>query len=341
MGPPAPPAADGPGRRSGRSLGSPLRLVVAPGADSRVIDQAWAAIGEVFADVDRAMSRFSETSEISRLHRARGPVAGVSRELVRALVAADRARRVTNGRFDARVVCDLERLGAPGVPVDWRGGSAEGSIPRAGDGRDARSALVEVDRRTGAVALNAPVDLGGIGKGLALRWAADDAAEHLGAVGFLLEAGGDIIARGSAGTTPWRVAIEDPLGGTDPVATCVLEDGAAIATSSVRIARWRDASGRPVHHLIDPATGDPGGHGLAAVTVAWRDPAWAEVWSKALFLEGAEGIAAVARRRDLAAWWIGSSGELSMTPAARQRTTWVRAEALRTAPGTGPQQPNG
>ena len=40
-----------------------------------------------------------------------------------------------------------------------------------------------------------------------------------------------------------------------------------------------------------PATGDPGGAGLRAVTVAGSDPAWAEVWSKALFLEGRRGIA--------------------------------------------------
>lgn len=175
----------------------------------------------------------------------------------------------------------------------------------------------------------APVDLGGIGKGLALRWAARRAVEHLGAVGFLLEAGGDMIARGSAGSSPWHVAIEDPLGAPDPVATCRLGDGEAIATSSVRLGRWRDGSGRTVHHLIDPATGDPGGHGLAAVTVAWHDPAWAEVWSKALFLEGAARIAAVARTRDLAAWWVDVDGAISMTPAARQRTTWVRAEAMR------------
>ena len=60
--------------------------------------------------------------------------------------------------------------------------------------------------------------------------------------------------------------------------------------------------------------------------MAWGDPAWAEVWSKALFLEGAEAIAGVARRRGLAAWWISDGGDVSMTPAARQRTTWVRGE---------------
>ncbi|MBA3875894.1 MAG: hypothetical protein C0498_02990 [Anaerolinea sp.] len=65
-------------------------------------------------------------------------------------------------------------------------------------------------------------------------------------------------------------------------------------------------------HLIDPRTGEPGGNGLVAVTVATRDPAWAEVWSKALFLEGHRAIAAAARARGL---------------AAGVRTAWVAAEA--------------
>ena len=67
--------------------------------------------------------------------------------------------------------------------------------------------------------------------------------------------------------------------------------------------------------------------GLLAVTVAGPDPAWAEVWSKALFVEGAATIASLARARGLAAWWVAADGTLEMTPAARIRTRWVRAEA--------------
>lgn len=80
-------------------------------------------------------------------------------------------------------------------------------------------------------------------------------------------------------------------------------------------------------HLIDPRTSEPGGNGLVAVTVAARDPAWAEVWSKALFLEGHRAIAAAACARGLAAWWIIEGGALEMTRAARVRTAWVAAEA--------------
>ena len=60
----------------------------------------------------------------------------------------------------------------------------------------------------------APVDLGGIGKGLALRWAAAGlVAEAL--TDFLLEAGGDRRRSGRLGGEPWFVGIEDPAGGDD------------------------------------------------------------------------------------------------------------------------------
>jgi FAD:protein FMN transferase len=305
-------------RREGRALASPLRLTVEAAAEDADVDRAWQAVVDVSAAVDTAMSRFREDSEITRLNRAGAPVANLSRYLVAALTAADRARRMTDGRFDARIVVDLERIGFGGVPQTTGAGRQEAI---------ADSRLIRRDGRRGEVELLAPADLGGIGKGLALRWGARAAARQLAGSGFLLDAGGDLVSGGSHAGEPWSIGIEDPNGQSDPVAVVVLGNEQAIVTSSVRIGRRIGPDGQPVHHLIDPRTGQPGGAGLAAVTVAWPDPAWAEVWSKALFLEGAASIAGVARRKGLAAWWVDDAGELSMTPAARQQTSWVRAEA--------------
>ena len=175
-----------------------------------------------------------------------------------------------------------------------------------------------------------PWTSGGIGKGLAIRWAATVLAAVIPevddpGVGVLLEAGGDLVARGRAPQGgPWMVAIEDPGGAEEP-AIVALEEG-AICTSSVTVHRWRTVDGRDVHHLLDPRTGEPGGAGLVSVTVSGPDPAWAEVWSKTLFLEGAARIGPRARALGLAAWWIREDGSLEMTPAARERTAWVRGE---------------
>ena len=175
------------------------------------------------------------------------------------------------------------------------------------------------------MAVAAPIDLGGIGKGLALRWAAA-LLDRRGVTGYLLEAGGDLVAHGPGPDgDPWLVGIEDPAGGADPLAAIALDSG-AVATSSVRLRSWVHDD-RTVHHLLDPRTGEPAEGGLRAVTVFGLDPAWAEVWSKTLFVGGGRAIASEARARGLAAWWVTDAGDLEMTAAARARTAWVEGEA--------------
>ena len=281
------------------------------------VGAAWSLVRAEFEASETVMSKFRATSEITQLNRSalEGRPRRLSRRLRQALVTCDRAWRLTDGRFDPRVLVHLERLGDGGVPVGVR----PASDPPAGRGQR----IVDW-KATGWVTLAEPVDLGGIGKGLALRWATD-ALRHLGLRDFLIDAGGDIA---TAGRPPdggaWRVGIEDAAGGASPVAVIAITDE-AVATSSVRRRQWRN-NGQVVHHLIDPRTGEPGGNGLLAVTVAGPDPAWAEVWSKTLFLEGRTRIGALARRRGLAAWWITDDGSLEMTPAGRARTLWVASE---------------
>ncbi|MGZ8527733.1 MAG: FAD:protein FMN transferase [Candidatus Limnocylindrales bacterium] len=311
-----------------RAMGSPLRLSVV-GIPAEAAADAWHEVSDEIEAAEQALSRFRETSDLTVVNRAAGSgmCAPADRRLGRALAAADRASRLTDGRFDARVLADLERLGYAGAEL---GGQDD-------DRADARSAVepqparrwLIADPRSSRIGVACPVDLGGIGKGLALRWAwrrIERAVLERGG-GAMLEAGGDLVAGGPAPQAgPWVIAIEDPSGAADPVATVALPVG-AVATSSILVHRWTATDGRSVHHLVDPRTGRPGGAGLVAVTVAGSDPAWSEVWSKSLFLCGADGIAGLARARGLAAWWVRDDGRLEMTAAGRARTTWVAAEA--------------
>lgn len=337
--------SDGAAHFERRAMGSPLRLtVVGPRPDRTEL--GWARVSAAIEEIEQALSRFRPTSDLVRLNGSAGDPAGVPihARLVAALAVAERAHRVTGGAFDPRILRDLERLGYTGVPP---GGEVAPSVPatsgaapsmpvsqhvQAGVRRAtfADGRWLHCDPRRELAAVAAPVDLGGIGKGLALRWAAAILAATLPELddpgaGALLEAGGDLVALGSAPQGgPWMVAIEDPFAVEEP-AIVALRDG-AICTSSVAVHHWRAADGREVHHLLDPRTGEPGGAGLASVTVSGPDPAWAEVWSKTLFLEGAARIGARSRSMGLAAWWVRDDGSLEMTPAARACTAWVRGE---------------
>ena len=82
-------------RFEARALGSPLRLIVHE-VDRRSSERLWDEVLAEFAAVDASLSRFRDDSEITRLNRHAGSdrTLPVSRRLSRALVAADRARRV-------------------------------------------------------------------------------------------------------------------------------------------------------------------------------------------------------------------------------------------------------
>ncbi len=211
-------------------------------------------------------------------------------------------------------------------------GSATTGPTRAGGPRDSGAAALsgrqplpvwrpDFRRRDLAVRLgDVPVDLGGIGKGLAVRWASQSLRGA--GRGHLVDAGGDCECVGQAVEGgPWRVAVEDPRGGTDPVAVLALSD-AAVATSSVRIRHWQ-AGGRDVHHLIDPDTGLPGGEGLLAVTVVDTNSADAEVWSKVLFLTGRRGVAATAEHLGVAALWVTDDGQVAASRPMQDRLLWT------------------
>jgi FAD:protein FMN transferase len=302
-------------------MGSPLRLMaVGPHAE-----EAWAEVVDELAATDLALSRFRDDAELVGLDRHAGTSVAirVGRRLERAVVTAARARRVTSGRFDPRIVDDLEALGEHGAEI--------GLVTPTRTVDHDRSWLDRpIARRVGRgyLSIERPIDLGGIGKGLALRWAAAR-SERLEVPGLLIDAGGDIVVRGEGPDGgAWRIGIEDPTAPAEAPLAVVQLDDLGIATSSISHRRW-EHEGRWVHHLIDPTTGLPPWNGLLAVTVAAPDPAWAEVWSKTLFLAGHRDIAAEARRRALAAWWVTDDGSFAMTPAARSLTIWVREEAAR------------
>jgi len=329
-------------------MGSPLRLTVV-GVDEARASAGWAAVSGAIEDLEQVLSRFRPSADLVALNgRAGDPsCATVHARLYQALAAAERAWRRTDGAFDPRVRRDLERLGYRGAETPGPGeapreeprpavshatsaappaGTREARMPTFADGRWLHR---DPQSRSGAIA--APLDLGGIGKGLALRWAFAILVAALpeldtGRAGALLEAGGDLVARGMAPQPgPWLIGVESPLT-NDEVAVVAVTEG-AVCTSSIGVHAWTTADGQAVHHLLDPRTGEPGGAGLVSVTAAAPDPAWAEVRSKTLFLDGADGIGPRARGLGLAAWWIRDDGALEMTPAARVRTAWLADQA--------------
>lgn len=296
--------------RQGRSMGSPLRLTLAGTRDDEA-DAAWRLVQHVFDDTERHLTRFDAMSALSRLNLAVPLDRRVPRTLVRGLAAAWRAYRITRGRFDPRTIGALEEAG------ERAGVTLPASPGRLGP--DDR--WLRLDPRRAVAALAAPVDLGGIGKGLALRWAAT-ALRRGGVHDFLLSAGGDVMATGDGPAgRPWIVGVEDPTGGRAPLAAIELRD-AALATSSIAVRHWTAADGSSRHHLIDPSTLRPAAAPWLAVTVLAADPAWAEVASKTVFLGGTE-LPALS-----AAWRVPAAGRAELPAVTADPARALHAATL-------------
>jgi thiamine biosynthesis lipoprotein len=277
---------------------------------------------DVFRTVHETCTRFDPDSPLMRVNARPGEWHEVPPVLFDAVQAAFAAYEETGGRFDPRVLGDLVHLG-----YDRSLPFADGVTTPVGPVPDARARtpwrpVFRAGRRPELHLGGTPVDLGGIGKGLAVRWASQVLQADMD--DFLVDAGGDCDCRGTGPEDDgWRVGVEDPAGGDLPAAVLALRDRAC-ATSSTKLRRWRSGD-RSVHHLIDPATGLPGGHGLLAVTVVATDAADAEVATKALFLGGAQAITAESRARGTAALWVSDDGTVGISAAMEPYLVWRAA----------------
>ena len=156
---------------------------------------ACAQATDLFKEVDRTCTRFDARSALMRANTSPTRWHEVPEPLFLAIREAKRAYDETAGRFDPRV---LRWLVALGYDKTLPFGTEDVRVDATADARFAapdpwRPRLRDATREV--VIGPEPIDLGGVGKGLAVRWA----SRALAAVtpDFLVEAGGDVYAAGS------------------------------------------------------------------------------------------------------------------------------------------------
>lgn len=257
-----------------RAMGTDVHVVVQ--GPSGLLDLAQREVERL----ERRWSRFRPDSELSRVNAAAGTWVPVSPETALLVARALEAWSITGGRFDPTVLGDVVRAGYD-RSYDQLVDRAE--APTSALRRGAGDVAVDRDDPAIRVPVGVGLDPGGIGKGLA----ADLVAERLeaeGAAGALVNVGGDLRASGCGPDgDDWTVAI-DPAATGLPVATVALAQG-GLATSTVLRRRWW-AGGRPRHHLIDPATGEPADRGVVAASVLAAAGWQAEVLAKVAIVAG-------------------------------------------------------
>lgn len=304
-------------QRQWQQMASPVIWLIDAEYTPEWFESAEHNLKRLFGEVESRLSRFREDSELTHLNRSLGQWVVVSPCLYQALSLAWRAWRRTDGFFDPRVASDLERLGYHGAP-----------LPQV-SAQDLNQPWLERDPRPYRVRIWAPIDLGGVGKSLAVHWGAalmqrEAKRRHNSLPPMLLNAGGDIEMWGGSVPEPdgWLVGVEHPLLDSEMGAVIRFRGPGAICTSSVKRNRW-DHEGRRLHHLIDPRTHEPAAGGLISVTVSHTVPTWAEIWSKTLLLHGAGNIRRLAEGLGITAWWFDEDGRLGVTKEAQNQTVWI------------------
>jgi thiamine biosynthesis lipoprotein len=249
--------------------------------------------------IDRLLSNYREDSVIERFNASRTlEVQPLTTEIVRLLdIAADVHRR-SEGCFDptVRPLVRLWRLdgGEPAVPSAEAIELARGSVGFEKIEIVSESAV----RKTVA---DVEIDFASIGQGYAAQRLAI-VAENLGLQNYLIEIGGELVARGrKPNGEPWRIGIERPDGSGVQRILQLQGDKPAAVTTSGTYRRSFAAQGRTFSHILDPGTGWPVQHALLGVTVVHSDAAVAGAWGTALVCLGPDRALATADREGIAA----------------------------------------
>ncbi len=116
------------------------------------------------------------------------------------------------------------------------------------------------------------LDLGGFGKGFGLDLLKQQLLKR-GISRMMLNAGGDIVTYGKAGSRPWVVGIKNPFA-DDALATLKLSNNETVFTSG-NYERGFIINGISYHHIINPFTGYPS-RGTASATVIGKNGAWSD-----------------------------------------------------------------
>lgn len=172
------------------------------------------------------------------------------------------------------------------------------------------------------------IGLGGIAKGHAVGLAAA-ALRREGVRASIIDAGGDLMVRGTKFGNTWRVGLRHPRN-DEILLVFTAHDGDAIVTSG-DYERYKIVKGVRYHHILDPHTGFPA-KGLISATVVCSDPidaVDADAYATALFVMG--GVRArefTKKHPELRVILIDEGMKISASKALKKRITPLEKVAI-------------
>jgi len=275
-----------------QAMASPFEIILYPPTPDMQSEEVNHLAEPAFAAIDLLDARLSNwkpDSELSKVNReaADHPVE-VGGELMRTLIFSREAFQRTHGIFDVTVgpLLDL-----------WGFYRKEGHLPKDEEIKAALDKVgfdkVLIDESKKTVQFKTPgmyIDFGGIGKGLALDWAAQ-ALRDQGVKSALLNAGSSsLVAIGTPPGEPgWKVRIRSPYNSNSAEILAEVTIANESLSSSSASEKFFMLEGKKYGHIFDPRTGKPSESGVLSATAIAPTGAMSEVLTKEFFVTGVEG----------------------------------------------------
>lgn len=272
----------------------------------------------ILAELDRQLSTYRADSDIERFNAlpagSCAPVPASVRELV---AAGERLSVESEGALDLTIGPLLDLWGF--------GSHSHGEqVPDAGAIAAARQRVgyrhLRIDGEQLCKDAPVQVDFNSIAAGHAVDRVVAR-LEALGVDSYLVEITGELKARGhKPDGTPWRIAIEAPHDNERVAQKIIALDGYGVSTSG-DYRNFFEQDGKRYSHTVDPQSGAPVVHRLAAVTVVDPSALRADGLSTILMVLGDERGLVFAERQGIAAFLVirENQGFITKSTAAFDR----------------------
>lgn len=290
----------------GPTMGSTYTVKYVAGTGAADKAQLWRDTESILADIDKQASTYRSDSDIELFNALpAGECMAVPDGVLDLIQAGQQLSEESDGALDLTIEPLLNLWGF--------GPQGKGErVPRAEEIAAARQDVghryLHVDGEQLCKERAVQVDFNSIAAGYAVDRVAS-MLESSGVSSYLVEITGELKARGlKPDGSPWRIAIEAPHD-TERVAQRVVElDGFGVSTSG-DYRNYFERDGIRYSHTLDPQTGAPISHHLAAVTVVDPSTLRADGLSTVLMVMGPERGLAYAAERDIAAFFVIHEGQ--------------------------------
>ena len=274
------------------------------------VDEVQNGIDSIFHVINKSLSTYLPQSDISKINRGDTTVV-VDHHFRAVFEKATEVWKATGGYFDPTVGILVNAYGfGPGKSITDLNPEQKDSLLSLIGWKKIQLSQDNIIKKESP---NIYVDFNAIAKGYTVDIVGDFLLKS-GSFDFMVEIGGEIVARGNSPKTgqAWKIAIDNPLqeGQRNFLQTLTLQDQAIASSGNYRKYRIDTITGERFVHSINPLNGSGLKTNILSTSVKAPDCLTADAWATALMVMPFEkGKALIENDPQLEAIWSIASEE--------------------------------